>query len=108
VRSLASLILKNQGFTVLEAKDPHAALDLQEQHTGPIHLLLTDMVLPQLSGRELAERILHNRPQAKVLFLSGYLEGPGTPKAVTGAAFLSKPFSPDGLVSKVTEVLARS
>src|SRR3989454_2815827 len=107
VRVLARSTLQAHGYTVLEAHHGKHALQVYEQHAGPIHLLVTDVVMPEMSGRELADRLKPSRPNMKVLFMSGY-----TDKAIVhhgeldpGAAFLQKPFTPDALARKVREVL---
>jgi CheY-like chemotaxis protein len=92
---------------VLAAADPAAAIRVVERHGGMIHLLLTDVVMPGLSGRELADRLIARRPGLRVLYMSGY---PGDAVVQHGAlpvgsAFLQKPFSPDGLARKVRDVL---
>jgi PAS domain S-box-containing protein len=107
LRTLAREILGAWGYTVLHSGDPAEALRLAERHEGPIHLLLTDVVMPGMSGRELADRLLSARSDLRVLFMSGYTDSaivhhgvldPGTP-------FLQKPFTPDALIRKVREVL---
>jgi two-component system cell cycle sensor histidine kinase/response regulator CckA len=107
VRNLAKAVLQTQGYTVLDAAQGDAALRLVGQHEGLIHLMVTDMVMPEMSGRELAERLKPLRPNMKVLVMSGY-----TDKAMLhhgeldpGMAFLQKPFTPQTLASKVREVL---
>jgi PAS domain S-box-containing protein len=107
VRNLAKTILQTQGYTVLEAAQGEEALRLSGQHEGLIHLMVTDMVMPEMSGRELAERLKPLRPNMKILFVSGY-----TDKAMLhhgeldpGMAFLQKPFTPQTLARKVREVL---
>jgi CheY-like chemotaxis protein len=107
VRNLAKKILQTQGYTVLEAAQGEDALRLSGQHGGLIHLMVTDMVMPEMSGRELAERLKLLRPNMKVLLMSGY-----TDKAMLhhgeldpGMAFLQKPFTPQTLARKVREVL---
>jgi two-component system cell cycle sensor histidine kinase/response regulator CckA len=109
LRTLAREILAAWGYTVLHSGDSTQAFGLAERHNGSIHLLLTDVVMPGMSGREVADRLLSTRPDMKVLFMSGYTDSaivhhgvldPGTP-------FLPKPFTPDALVRKVREVLDR-
>jgi PAS domain S-box-containing protein len=107
VRGFARRVLAAAGYAVLEAGDGDAVVSLARSHPGPIHLLVTDVVMPGLGGRELAERVTAVRPGVRVLYLSGY-----TPDAVLrhgveqdGAAFLQKPFSPAALTAKVREVL---
>jgi CheY-like chemotaxis protein len=108
VRDLAARALRQQGYTVLEAVNGQEALQLaQSQPKKEIHLLVTDMVMPQLGGADLADRLKAVRPDLRVLFMSGYTDSTiiryGLPKI--GTAFLPKPFSPQRLVRKVREVL---
>jgi nitrogen-specific signal transduction histidine kinase/CheY-like chemotaxis protein len=110
VRGLVRNILRERGYTVLEASRGAEALELSELYAGRIDLLVTDVVMPQMSGRELARRLANSRPQIKVLYISGYAD-----RAVwceggldSGGAFLQKPFSPEALVGKVREVLGGS
>jgi CheY-like chemotaxis protein len=107
VRRLSAEILRRHGYTVLEAKDAGEALAVSGRTTEPIHLLLTDVVLPQVSGTELAERIGKAHPETKVLFMSGYTEDALARQGanVSGTAFLNKPFSPVDLARKIREVL---
>jgi nitrogen-specific signal transduction histidine kinase/CheY-like chemotaxis protein len=107
VRTLAATILRPH-YTVLEASQGDEALRVAERHAGPIHLLLTDVRMPGLSGPELAERLLPLRPGLKVLFISGYPDDTLLAKRLTepGPAFLQKPFPPDALERKVREVLS--
>ncbi|MEW6545012.1 MAG: response regulator [Nitrospirota bacterium] len=110
VRRLLSSILTKAGYTVLEGNDAGRALDLCQQHLGPIHLLLTDIHMPDMNGRELATRVRALRPQIQVLYLSSDEAGlPATgPNSKEDSAFLPKPCSPDALRSKVREVLGSS
>lgn len=107
VRLLARRVLKAQGYTVLEATDGAAAVALAREHAGPLHLLLTDVILPASSGRKLADELVTLRPGLKVLYMSGYTEDAIVHRGVLdpGTAFLHKPFSPDDLTLKVREVL---
>jgi len=104
---MAREILEMHGYTVLEARCPSEAVRLGEGHEGPIDLLLTDVVMPEMSGRELADRLLDVRRALKVLFMSGYTDDAIAHHGVLDpdTAFLEKPFSPDALVRKVREVL---
>ncbi|HKV40310.1 MAG TPA: PAS domain S-box protein, partial [Blastocatellia bacterium] len=107
VRDLAAFVLGEQGYTVLEASEGDQALRLAEEHTGKIHLVLTDVIMPKLGGRELAERLELARPETRVLFYSGYSD---TAIGIHGrldhkANFLEKPFTRDSLARKVREVL---
>jgi PAS domain S-box-containing protein len=107
VLTLSRRALEAQGYVVLAASDAAAALRVVERHGGTIHLLLTDVVMPGLSGRELADRLVAQRPGIRVLYMSGY---PGDAVVQhgtlpSGSAFLQKPFSPDGLARKVRDML---
>jgi two-component system cell cycle sensor histidine kinase/response regulator CckA len=108
VRELVRQILQGAGYAVLEAADGEAALQLCERHAGPLHLLLVDVVLPGMSGPEVAKRLVSLRPQLQVLYMSGY-----TPDVVAryGApegqhAYVQKPFTPEMLQRLVRERLA--
>ena len=107
VRAVTKQVLERQGYVVLEAPDGEAALRLAQQHRGPIHLLLTDVVLPRVSGRELAERLTQVRPDMKVLYASGYTDDSVVRHGILelGTAYLQKPFSPESLARKVRNVL---
>ena len=107
VRKLAHLSLKALGYRVLAASDGREALRLSEQHDGHIHLLATDVILPGMNGRELADRLLERRRDMKVLYLSGYTDTVLEPRGIhrDDRAFLSKPFTPQMLASKVRSVL---
>jgi CheY-like chemotaxis protein len=107
VRTLTRMVLQPHGYTVLEAANGSEALLKAQQHHGKIHLLVTDVVMPAMSGPQLAERLADLRPGIKVLYLSGYTDEaivrhgvitPDTP-------FLQKPFNPESLASKVRDVL---
>jgi two-component system cell cycle sensor histidine kinase/response regulator CckA len=107
VRDLVSAMLTAQGYTVLVSQQPQDAGTICERHSGRIHLLITDMVLPEVSGREIAKRVGSLRPGVKVLFMSGYSD-----EALVHShgfdgkfQFLQKPFSSVTLTSKVREVL---
>ena len=107
LRALAQEVLEAQGYTVLSARDPEEALRLLDEFGGPIHLLLTDVVMPGMSGRELANRLAPGRPDMKVLYMSGYTDDAILHHGVLdpGLAFMPKPFTPAALASKVREVL---
>lgn len=107
VRALTVNLLKEQGYTLLVAANGAEALYISdEQATTPIDLLLTDVVMPLLGGKALAERLKARRPQTKVLFVSGYTDEAFVSSPLApGAAFLQKPFSPEALLHKVREVL---
>jgi len=108
VREVAARILRNQGYTVLEAKNGEQALALCAEHDCAVHLLLTDVVMPQMSGQELARRVAALRPDVRVLYTSGYSDTIMTRQAseVKGV-FLQKPFTVRELLGKVREVLDR-
>ena len=107
VRQLCQRSLEREGYTVLAAVDGREALSRGEQHHGIIHLLVTDVVMPGIGGRELAQRLCRLRPGLRVLFMSGYpgeaVVQPGGMAA--GVPFLQKPFMPEELVRKAREVL---
>jgi PAS domain S-box-containing protein len=107
VRRLAAGVLRERGYTVIEAANGEEAIRLaNETTTSQISLLVTDVVMPRLGGRELASRLARSNQNMRVLFISGYTEDPAFQRgSVTGAAFLSKPFSPKELAEKVREVL---
>jgi two-component system cell cycle sensor histidine kinase/response regulator CckA len=107
VRSLARHVLRSCGYTVLEADDGQRAVQLVEDHRGPIDLVVSDVVMPYLGGRQLVERLSALRPGLKVLFMSGYTDDAVVRHGVltTDYAFLQKPFTPPILAQKVREVL---
>jgi CheY-like chemotaxis protein len=107
VRSIARQILERSGYTVLEAPNGRAALAIGRNRTRPIHLLLTDVVMPEMSGRQLAEEFSAVRTDANVIFMSGYTDDAVVRHGVVSAGvdYLQKPFSPDALLRKVREVL---
>ena len=109
VRSVARQVLERHGYTVLEAPSAEAALDIATRYSGAIHLLLTDVVMPGLNGRELATRLADLRPDARVIFMSGYTDDAVTRHGVLepGSAYVQKPFTPDAIARKVREVLDR-
>jgi two-component system, cell cycle sensor histidine kinase and response regulator CckA len=110
VRKLAKRTLDAAGYRVLAAADGHEALLLCEGLNEPLHLLVTDVIMPRMGGRELAERLAAKRPGLKVLFTSGYTEDAILRNGVLrhGAQFIGKPFNMSDLVIKVREVLANS
>jgi len=107
LRTLIRQVLCQAGHTVLDTGDPDEAIQLCEHHPGKIALLITDMVLPKLSGPQVAERILQLRPGVKVIYTSGYPGKASIPNGhrQNGAAFFEKPFTPDTLVRKVRSML---
>lgn len=109
VRAVARQALQRHGYAVLEAQSGEAALDLAQRHSGRIHLLLTDVVMPGMSGRALALRLAAQRPDMRTIYMSGYTDDAITRHGVLehGVTYVQKPFSPDALVRKVREVLDR-
>lgn len=107
VRRLARKILEAKGYTVLEAQDASDACRLGEQRAGPIHLLLVDVVMPDMNGAEVAERLAPHRPGMRVLYMSGYAGEAIFHHGVLDADknFLQKPFTVDSLAQRVREVL---
>src|SRR5436309_1073051 len=107
VRAIAQQVLERQGYTVLAAPSGADALALAAQHGATIHLLLTDVVMPGMSGRDLADRLTAQRPGIRVLYISGYTDNAIVRHGMLepGLAYLQKPFRPDALVRKVREVL---
>ena len=107
VRALMRQVLHRHGYNVLESRHGGEALLMCERHSGKIDLLLTDVVLEQMSGRELAERLLKVRPEMKVLYVSGYADDAIVHHGVlnAGAAFLQKPFTTEALARKIRYVL---
>lgn len=106
VRGLVHEALRLHGYTVLVARHGIEALLTGTKHMGPIHLLLTDVVMPQMSGPEVAEKLTAVRPEIKVLYMSGYPDHPVFSQGVKReTAFLQKPFTPNVLTQRVREVL---
>jgi CheY-like chemotaxis protein len=105
VRELTRSLLADSGYAVLEAERPDKAVDIAQQHSGPIHLLLTDMVMPGMNGRALAERLALIRPEMRALYMSGYTRFTHRELLDFEAPLLTKPFTRDALASKVREVL---
>jgi len=107
VRRLTQRMLESAGYVVLAAASGHEALRLAERHTGSIHLLVTDVVMPGMHGHEVALLLAPTRPEMKVLYVSGYPDASIVHQGLLkpGVAFLQKPFGPDVLTRKVREVL---
>ena len=107
VRRFSSRVLQKHGFDVVAASTPAEAIAAADERRNAIDLLLTDVMMPGMNGRQLAELLLARRPLLRVLFMSGYAEDVLATNVglVPGAAFLGKPFKPKALVSKVREVL---
>ncbi len=107
VRALAAHALRDHGYRVLDAGDGREALQMAADHTGHIHLLLTDVVMVEMGGRALADNLRESRPLTRVLFMSGYPDDEVLRRGIQQdrTAFLEKPFTRDGLARKVREVL---
>jgi PAS domain S-box-containing protein len=107
VREVVREILEMNGYAVLEARHGAEAVKISGRYPGPIHLLVTDVVMPQMSGRELAQRLAPLRPDMRILYMSGYTDDDIVRHGVleAGMAFISKPFTPDALAAKLREVL---
>jgi PAS domain S-box-containing protein len=107
VRSLVRLVLESGGYRVLEADRGETGLEIALRHRGPIHLLVTDVVMPGINGRQLAEELLSTRPELRIIYMSGYTDdaalrlGPLHPQA----QFIQKPFAPTALAQKVRQAL---
>jgi two-component system cell cycle sensor histidine kinase/response regulator CckA len=108
VRQLTHQILELSGYIVLEASNPAEALRLHEAYKDPIHLMITDIVMPGMSGRELAQQLAQKGHQVKVLFISGYTDNAIVHHGILdeGTHFLQKPFTPDSLTRKIREILS--
>ena len=107
VGELARQVLEQKGYKVLAARNGPEALIIYEQHNGPVHLLLTDVIMPKMSGKELAERLLALRSDLRVIYMSGYADAAifQNGRVPESANYLQKPFTPDGLLRKVRSVL---
>jgi two-component system cell cycle sensor histidine kinase/response regulator CckA len=108
VRALTCRILRKRGYHVLEARDGREAIEVASKHDGNIRLLVTDVIMPRLGGRELSENLSQLIPAIKVLFMSGYTDDQLLQRGVLQSGsgnFLEKPFTPDALARKVREVL---
>jgi PAS domain S-box-containing protein len=109
VRSLVRGILESFGYEVLEARSGEQALKMVRQHPGPIDLVLSDLVMPEMGGVDLVSRLRALRPEIRVLFMSGYTDDVVVRQGFldSGSAFLQKPFAPAALAGKVREILER-
>ena len=108
VRVIVSAVLRRQGYNVLEASNPRGAWDMFERHARQIDLLLTDVVMPEMNGPALAQRLVTVRPELRILFISGYADMTTPPEADNpNVSFLSKPFQASVLSDRVRQMLAR-
>jgi CheY-like chemotaxis protein len=104
VRSLIKQVLIQRGYAVLEARDGAEALSISDEHEGPIHLLLTDLLMPHMGGDQLARRMRRRRHRIKVIFVSGY-SGEAFHAVRKEANFLEKPFKPEQLAEAIRKAL---
>ncbi len=107
IRLALERLLRSGGYSVQSCENGEAALRIAEQETGPIHLMVSDVVMPGMSGLELADALRHVHPETKILLISGYLERSSAPQPQRprGIAFLAKPFDPGDLMAKIRDVL---
>jgi len=105
LRALTIEVLGECGYAVLAAADGEAALRVAARHAGPIHLLLTDVVMPHVNGWELAQQLLPIRPGTRVLYMTGYDEITATRERLPDADVLQKPFMPDVLARRVRQAI---
>jgi CheY-like chemotaxis protein len=104
LRNLTKLLLEAEGYSVLEAENGTAALNIAGSHDGTIELLITDLKMPGMNGRDLATRLKHRHPTIKVLYITGYFDSAEV--LDTDTQVLEKPFTPDTLLRMVHTVLA--
>jgi CheY-like chemotaxis protein len=105
LRDLVRKVLAQRGYRVLTAGDGAAALAEVERHAAPVDLVLTDVIMPQMSGPALVAQLRARHPGLRVLYVSGYTADALREQAESGTAFLAKPFAPEALLRKVREVL---
>jgi two-component system cell cycle sensor histidine kinase/response regulator CckA len=109
VRSVVSRALRSRGYHVMEARNGEDALNVAEKHNAPIHLVITDMVMPEMDGAELYHNLRRWYPRMRILLISGYTKGAIPPEAFKDgahAAFLPKPFTLDQLAAEVRRLLS--
>jgi CheY-like chemotaxis protein len=110
VRAFVRSLLSNDGYKIVEARTGAEGAKIAEEMNYDIDLLLTDMLLPELSGSDLAEQIAARRPGLKILFMTGYVEGDIVQRCITelGASFLDKPFAPSVLLQRVRDAIGEA
>ncbi len=110
LRAVIRDVLETAGYSVLDAGRPETALSTAEAHDGPIHLMLTDIIMPQMNGREVAQRIRAKRPRVSVLYMSGYTQEIIDHRGILepGVDFIAKPFEANALLRRVREILDRA
>lgn len=106
LRRFAQRILTQQGFHVIQAADGTEALEVASAYADPVHLLLADVIMPKVNGLVLAERLLQERPDIRVVYMSGYVEGSMLLAKRPESIVLQKPFTPDSLIKAVRQELA--
>jgi CheY-like chemotaxis protein len=109
IRKMVCAMLAQGGYTVLEAADGQEALQVLEVQSGPVHLVLTDMIMPHMNGTELAQHVSQRHPNLPIIFMSGYNEDPvvrGMERG--GSIFLAKPFTATALAEKIRQALDHS
>jgi DNA-binding NtrC family response regulator len=107
VRKVTGRILRMQGYRVLEASNGGDSFSICKQHEGPIHLMITDVVMPEMHGPELAKRLMSLNPEMKVLYMSGYVKNFISHQGILGKGtnYIQKPFTVNELARKVREAL---
>ena len=107
VRKVTGRILRMQGYRVLEASNGGDSFSISKQHEGPIHLMITDVVMPEMNGPQLAKHLISQHPEMKVLYMSGYVKNFISHQGILGKEmnYIQKPFTVDELVKKVRGVL---
>ena len=109
ILEMTTLMLQRLGYTVLTAETPGKAIHIAREHAGKIHLLMTDVVMPEMNGRELFEKASRICPDVKVLYMSGYTEDVIARRGIMeeGVQFIRKPFSVKALAARVRQVLEK-
>ena len=107
ILKMARMMLERLGYAVLTANSPNEAMEMARKHSGTIHLLMTDVVMPQINGKDLAEQVLKIRSETRTLFMSGYTANAIAHHGILdeGVHFIEKPFMADSLARKLREVL---